>query len=192
MSSHTTSTTDPGGSADEFSDRIPEPLPRSRLWLVDGYNAIHAGALRGLPTGDRSVSSGVPWWSSAARERLVTFAGCFPDPDAEIWLVFDGPHPAQEPERGENPSVRVEFAPSADDWIVKRVRRAENPQAIAVVTGDRQVGGRVRHAGAEVVSPRLFLVHCGLVTGSAPQIGEPEEERPNNSSPRPPPERAGE
>lgn len=159
-----------------------EPLPHASLWLVDGYNALHAGALRGLPTGDRTAAGdGSPetprWWSGAARERLVTLARGFPDPDAEIWLVFDGPHPPPESERGERPAVRIEFAPSADDWIVKRVRTADDPQSIAVVSGDRQVGGRARHAGAVVVSPRLFLAHCGASSPSPTQdAGSPQQD----------------
>ena len=162
---HTKPAKAPGGSGDEPSQASepPAPLPEARIWLVDGYNTLHAGVLRGLPTGDRSTASpGIRWWSSSARERLVTFARSFPNPDAEIWLVFDGPHPAPEPKRGERPAVLLEFAPSADDWIVRRVRNSEDPSAIAVVTGDHQVGGRTRHAGACVVSPRLFLTHCGL------------------------------
>ncbi|MCC6640845.1 MAG: NYN domain-containing protein, partial [Deltaproteobacteria bacterium] len=58
------------------------------------------------------------------------------------------------------PQVKLVFAPSADDWLVRRVRTAEAPERIAVVTGDRQVQGRVRHAGGRIVSPRAFLARC--------------------------------
>ncbi len=94
------------------------------------------------------------------RERLVTLARHFPDPNAEIWLVFDGSRAPENPERGEQPRVRLHFAPSADDWIVERVRGEEDASKIAVVSGDRRLGGRSRHHGAAVVSPRQFLDHC--------------------------------
>ncbi|MBW2724990.1 MAG: NYN domain-containing protein, partial [Deltaproteobacteria bacterium] len=94
------------------------------------------------------------------RERLVAFARRFPDPDAEIWLIFDGARPAENPERGERPKLRLQFAPSADDWIVARVREEPDPSRIAVVSGDRKLTGRTRHHGAAAVSPRLFLDHC--------------------------------
>lgn len=57
----------------------------------------------------------------------------------------------------------LHFAPSADDWIVKRVRAEQDgPDAarIAVVSGDRRLTGRAGHYGAAVVSPRLFIRHC--------------------------------
>ncbi len=94
------------------------------------------------------------------RERLVAFARRFPDPDAEIWLIFDGRRAPENPERGSQPRLRLHFAPSADDWIVERVRGDGDPSRIAVVSGDRRLTGRSRHHGAAVVSPRLFLAHC--------------------------------
>ena len=120
---------------------------------MDGFNVLHASLLSGE---ERSE-----WWTASKRERLVGLARHFADPTARIWIVFDGPHPASpagdaaEPER-----VQVVFAPSADDWIVKRVRSSEEPARIAVVTGDHQVAGRARHRGAQVAKPRDFLALC--------------------------------
>ncbi len=134
---------------------------------------------------------GRPFWSAEMRERLVTVARRFAHPHAALWIVFDGPRPsetslvpesrtppeAREPESGvterpgepdgsvrpPQPELHVCFAPSADDWIVRRVKteRRQNDQAVAVVTGDRKLGNRARHHQAAVVSPRLFLAHCG-------------------------------
>jgi rRNA-processing protein FCF1 len=56
--------------------------------------------------------------------------------------------------------VQVVFAPSADDWLLREVRSAENPSRVVVVTADRSLGDRARHAGASVVSPRDFLARC--------------------------------
>jgi predicted RNA-binding protein with PIN domain len=156
-----TSKTTPGseiskeGSTPNDGPKKLAPLPSARLWLVDGYNALHCSPFLA------NVSSGQkPFWSNTMRERLVTLARRFPDRDAEIWLVFDGSRPAEDPERGDRPRVRLEFSPSADDWIVKRVRGEPSPATLAVVSGDRQLTGRARHHGAAVVSPRLFIEHC--------------------------------
>ncbi len=139
-----------------------DPLPPARLWLVDGYNALHSAPFRSTSgTANPAPASQKPFWSNTMRERLVAFARCFPDPHAEICLVFDGSRAPEVPARGDQPRVMIEFSPSADDWIVKRVRNAEDPTTIAVVSGDRQLCGRARHHGAAVVSPRLFLSHCG-------------------------------
>jgi len=122
---------------------------------VDGYNVLHAGVLRGR---DRRE-----WWSAATQQRLVDVAESFDDPAAEIWVVFDDARPGRS-ERCRDPEppsrVRVAWAPSADDWLVARVRRAERPADLAVVTADRQVQGRSRHRGAQVVSPLAFLARC--------------------------------
>jgi hypothetical protein len=42
---------------------------------------------------------------------------------------------------------------------VARLREA-GPERVPVVTADRQLAGRARHRGAEVVSPLRFLARC--------------------------------
>jgi predicted RNA-binding protein with PIN domain len=122
----------------------------TRIWLVDGYNVLHAGVLGGR---DRSE-----WWTGARRRELLERASGFDDDGAEVWIVFDGPDdpgPEDEP-RGPH----CVFAASADDWLVDRVRKAEDPSVIAVVTADRQVAGRARGRGARIVTPTDFLARC--------------------------------
>jgi hypothetical protein len=126
------------------------------LWLVDGFNVLHAGVLRGR---DRAQ-----WWTEPRREQLVALAERFDDPDAEIWIVFDGSGPdgsgPQAPAGAPTGRVRRIFAPSADDWLLAKVRSSAEPACLAVVTADRAVAGRARHRGAQVVSPRGFLSRC--------------------------------
>jgi len=145
----------PSGPSSDAPPDAPAPEPSPRIWLVDGYNVLHAGVLRGR---DRRE-----WWSAAVQQRLVDVAESFDDARAEIWVVFDDARPGRS-ERCREPEppcrVRIAYAPSADDWLVKRVRRAERPAELAVVTGDRQVQGRSRHRGAHVVSPLAFLARC--------------------------------
>jgi len=53
--------------------------------------------------------------------------------------------------------------PSADEWLVARVKQVDESaeaRAVAVVTGDRKVADRARHRGAEIVGPRALLERC--------------------------------
>ena len=128
---------------------FPMTCGEARIWLVDGYNVLHAGVLGGR---DRSQ-----WWTGSRRRELLERVAGF-DTDVEIWIVFDGP---DDPGAGsDSPGVHCVFAVSADDWLVDRVRKAEDPSEIAVVTADRQVAGRARGKGAQVVSPKNFLARC--------------------------------
>jgi predicted RNA-binding protein with PIN domain len=125
---------------------------RDVRWLVDGFNVLHAGVLRG---NDRKG-----WWREEMRARLLARVAAFDDEAAELWVVFDGRGPLADAElRSARP--RVVFAPSADEWLLAEVRGAEDPSQLVVVTADRQLADRARHRGAQVVSPRAFLARCG-------------------------------
>ncbi len=125
-----------------------------RCWLVDGYNVLHAVLL-----GERG--RGGSWWSEALRNGLLARAGQLADPGAEVWVVFDGARPDAGSEAAAGARVRQVFAPSADDWLVARVRQAPRPEELAVVTADRKLADRARQRGARVVSPGEFLARCG-------------------------------
>jgi predicted RNA-binding protein with PIN domain len=142
--------------------RIPHGVPypstqmaemaRPQLWLVDGFNALHVALLRGR---EREA-----WWTEARRAELLERVRSFDEPGAEVWVVFDGSRPLPDPERGEGASgPRVAFAPSADAWLLRRVREAAGAEVV-VVTADRRLGDRVRARGARVVSPQAFLARC--------------------------------
>ncbi len=145
------------GDRDEVCGMIvyaasPMTCREPTIWLVDGYNVIHAAVLGGK---DRSQ-----WWTGSRRRELLERASGF-DVDAEVWIVFDGPDDSGATAGSSGP--HCVFADSADDWLVDRVRRAEDPAEIAVVTADRQVAGRARGRGARVVSPKDFLARCATL-----------------------------
>jgi predicted RNA-binding protein with PIN domain len=140
--------TDP--TADE-SARAPS------TWLVDGYNVLHAGILGGR---DRQE-----WWTEPRRRELLDRVSLFDDPCTDLWVVFDGPRAPDDPAAESDARLHAVFADSADAWMLARVRAAEDPASIAVVTADRAVASRARHRGAHVVSPRLFLARCSPETG---------------------------
>jgi predicted RNA-binding protein with PIN domain len=131
------------------------------IWLVDGFNVLHAGVLRGRARGK--------WWRESSRARLLELAGSFDDPKAEMWIVFDGPRAA--PATSETPGLRVVFAPSADEWLLRRLRSAPDPSRLGVVTGDRRLAIRSRRRGARVIGPREFLERCrGSEAGSSGEL----------------------
>ena len=132
------------------------------IWLVDGFNVLHAGVLRGRERGD--------WWRESSRQRLLELASSFDDPEAEVWIVFDGPRAA--PATSETPGLRVVFAPSADEWLLSRLKSAPDPSRLGVVTGDRRLAARSRHRGARVIGPREFLERCrGIEADSRGELG---------------------
>ncbi len=137
----------------------PAPMSDSR-WLVDGFNVLHAGVLRG---NDRQG-----WWREEVRARLLERVASFEDAAAELWVVFDGPGPAGDAELA-SVRPRVVFAPSADDWLLAAVRETDDPASIVVVTADRQLADRARHRGARVMSPRAFLARCGTSAEDGPR-----------------------
>ncbi len=144
-----------GSKRSVTTDRASSPIDPARAfeWLVDGYNVLHSGLLQ-----DRERRE---WWTEAHRRRLLSRVVGFDDPGAEIRVVFDGGRSTQrDPEAPASPRLHTVFAPSADDWLVARVRAATHPEGIAVVTADRRLASRVRHLGARVVSPRDFLSRC--------------------------------
>lgn len=76
-----------------------------------------------------------------------------------VVVVFDAGltyHPAQtKKQRG----VTIQFAPrgrSADQIILKRMRRVQNPQGTMVISSDRDIQQAARTVGIRVVSARDF------------------------------------
>ena len=130
---------------------------RAAIWLVDGFNVLCTALLGGR---DRSS-----WWSEERRAELLARAALFGEPAAEIWVVFDGSAPP--PGAGEAGRVRAIFAPSADTWLLERLRRRLPEGEVAVVTADRRLAERARRRGARIVPPREFLASCPEPPGPA-------------------------
>lgn len=147
------------GDADDAGEMADRDLGEPREWLVDGFNTLHVAVLGG--------ESREGWWRGAARERLLERVRRFEHRGAELWVVFDGSQPTAVDASGD--AARVVFAPSADEWLLRRVARSPDPAGLAVVTADRSLAERARRKGARVVSPGAFLARCAP---SAP--GPPE------------------
>ena len=126
------------------------PRAQPSLWLVDGFNLLHAAVLR-------SGDSRKDWWKSTNRERVLELARGFDDPAAELVVVFDGSEVPTEPNAA---GPRVVFAAPADDWLLAAVKASPSPHRVAVVTADRRLADRLRDRGAQVVSPSAFAARC--------------------------------
>ncbi len=126
------------------------PMEEPQVWLVDGFNLLHVAVLKGEERGE--------WWREPARARVLELADALPDPGAEVWVVFDG----ERPDAGQDRPGRVRqvFAPSADEWLVRRIKDSSRGTPVAVVTADRSLADRARHHGAQVVSPQAFAARC--------------------------------
>ena len=135
----------------------------TQRWLIDGFNVLHVGILRGRTRGR--------WWREDGRAQLLERVQGFSEPGSELWIVFDGPRPVGPSEEEESDRAsqagfeqvgvaRVVFAPSADDWLLREIRRADAPGQVTLVSADRQVADRGRHHGARIVAPKAFLALC--------------------------------
>ena len=137
-----------------MGESAPEPEARGEgahaVWLIDGYNVLCAGVLRGRERAE--------FWSAPRRRQLLERVARFEAAGARVVVVFDGAAPPAEPATG---GIETVFAASADAWILEALRRGEGT-APTVVTADRQLAGRARHRGAEVVSPLAFLARCAI------------------------------
>jgi predicted RNA-binding protein with PIN domain len=137
------------------TDASPESAPIAE-WLVDGFNVLHAGLLRGRDRKD--------WWNEERRRLVIERAGRLAAGGERVCVVFDGARPAladSDTPAGEGSAgVRVVFARDADEWILKAMRAAPDPSAVAIVTADRSVADRARRRGAQVIAPRVFLARC--------------------------------
>jgi len=140
-----------------------EPLPAISLWLVDGFNVLHAHLLRGRDRKD--------WWSAERRQLVIERAQRLAASGERVWVVFDGERPASEAETAADAPLRVVFARDADDWMLRAMRAADDAGGVAIVTGDRSVKERARRFGAHVVSPRAWLARCAALSTSEPELG---------------------
>lgn len=118
------------------------------LWLIDGFNVVQVALLSGRERG--------AWWTAPYRAELMARIQGFGMAGAEVWVAFDGDRPVEDAPG----AVHSVFVSCADDWLVARVREAPDPARVRVVTADRRLAARVRHHGAQVVSPGELLRRC--------------------------------
>lgn len=107
-------------------------------YLVDGYNVI-------LTT--RFKEMGI----ERAREYLVSFCKVFAP--AEVIVVFDGREGIFHHLAG----AIFTKGESADEYIMRWLRKCTKPKDVIVVTEDREIRGVAGDLGAKVMSARDFV-----------------------------------
>ena len=165
-------------------DLLEDGLAAPRTILVDAFNVLHA-VLLGKDRADG-------WWRREHRERLLERICDWQGGPDEIWVAFDGNDPSESvwaepvaiiasaPNDNDGPAPKMAptihslFVESADDWIVRRARKAEEPERVIVVSADRKVAGRARSAGVEVWTPWAFIAECTTTENAAPENATPE------------------
>jgi hypothetical protein len=126
------------------------PPSMSPLFLVDGFNFLHAVVLKGR---DRAR-----WWSAENRARVVEVVAGLGGGGAEMWVVFDERGRTEPPVTGASAeqAVPVHYAPNADDYIVALCAELAGGRDVIVVSADRSLIDRARHRGARGLSPWAF------------------------------------
>lgn len=142
--------------------------------IFDGYNLIGAADGIGINLAQPDKEERLLRLLSACRSRRR---------NADRWLVvFDGGYGrlAEGPKKYTRGGIEVEWAvgESADEVIVRRLRRIRHPREVEVVTSDGEVLGAARTAGAVGTRSQDFLrkVKQGLEP-------VPEAEKPSGSTP---------
>jgi len=119
----------------------------SPLYLVDGFNVLHAAVLVGRERRE--------WWGLSHQASVVALSDSFQG--GEVWVIFDarGSDRVAGTER-----VQVRFAADADACIVELCAELRERRLVTVVTADRSLTDRAKHRGATRLSPWQFANQC--------------------------------
>jgi len=139
----------------------------SDLYLIDGFNFLHAVVLKGR---DRSR-----WWSPENQRAVRDWVALRPITGARAWIVFDQrePRPPDESlarDGGPTEAPEVRYAPDADAYILERCEQLRGTCEVVVVSADRSLVDRAKQRGARALSPWVFAryAEAGSRGGGAP------------------------
>lgn len=124
------------------------------LFLIDGYNLLHALGVAPKRTGSRGLE--------AARGRLLgLLRGSCGDDAGQVTVVFDAARapPGAEAEQDYH-GIQVRFAVGefqADDLIEKLIRKASAPKQLTVVSDDHRIQQAARRRRCIVAGCAAYL-----------------------------------
>jgi predicted RNA-binding protein with PIN domain len=137
-------------SSQAASPHEPSAPAGGSLFLVDGYNFLHAVVLRGRERAH--------FWSVDNQARVVALVSR--SLEGEVWVVFDAaPHNAERLSDAEG-AVRCLYAPDADARILELVGQYAPARRVVVVSADRSLCDRAKNLGGERRSPWDFAASC--------------------------------
>lgn len=125
-----------------------EPAP---LYLVDGFNFLHAVVLRGRDRGG--------WWRPEMQRSAVEWVASLPvAASADVWVIFDrrGSGSSDEGLGLLRSAVEIRHAPDADEYILALCEELRGRRPVVVVSADRSLVDRAKHRGARGLSPWDF------------------------------------
>ena len=115
-------------------------------FIVDGYNLLYA--LPRLPTGTlENKRSALLRWLNQER----------PQGRNPLTVIFDSRAEGGEHQQRGETEVLFTSRESADDWIIRFVRRTPSPRAVTVVTNDLGLRAMIRGTGAKWMSADAFV-----------------------------------
>jgi predicted RNA-binding protein with PIN domain len=136
------------------------------LYLVDGFNFLHAVVLQGR---DRAR-----WWSPENQAKVVdAVAGLRVEGrPVDAWVVFDRRGPSDDtfvgfPELVSRGNIQIHHAADADDYIVRRCGELGGQREVVVVSADRSLRDRAKNHGARGLSPWVFASYAPSPPGAA-------------------------
>jgi len=117
-------------------------------YLIDGHNLI--AKMSSIELGDPNCEAELVLllrrWTARGSRRKVS-------------VIFDGGLPGGENRLLSTSRVQVVFAPrdrTADDLLIGRIHRLDNPAELTVVTGDHAVGDVAQTSKAKLISSSSF------------------------------------
>lgn len=116
-------------------------------WLIDGHNLI--GRMPNLQLDDPHDEEKLLQYLRQYRART----------GHPITVVFDSGYGHRSGQTKKQGGITVQFAPSgktADQILMRRIRRIKNPQAYMIVTSDRAVQQVASHYNVRVLSSAEF------------------------------------
>ena len=119
--------------------------------LIDGYNFLYA--MRGIEH-DMPIKD-----LQGARTELHEMLSRFHNITSEhLRVIYDARSGSPQPNE-ETAGITVVYAPanvSADDYIVRFVKKSQRPTRISVVTSDKGLAERLKEFGAKVMRSSAF------------------------------------
>lgn len=148
------------------------PMAHSgKIALIDGYNVIMRND-RWRAVFSRNQDQGRAALLAYCAEWKVRRGDIF-----DFMVVFDGGSSSTRDALPHIPHVRAIFTrgtESADDRIIRMLRDKEYGSNHVVVSDDREVAGKARSLGAEVVSVAGF---CGKLRNAPAKQDNPEDDK---------------
>ena len=135
-------------------------------WLIDGHNLI--GQMPGIELSDPDDE--VKLLEQLRRYRART--------GHKLTVIFDAGSLYQSPATKKQGGLTVQFARSgqtADQLIIRRLRRIKNQQAVIVVSSDQAVQQAAQQAGVRVLAAPEFVRE--LLSRIGPEGGFTDESR---------------